>query len=318
MGTANQTLKLNQTPERLTMATKLTPLSQIAQMGTGCSIAATQFSVVRFIRSFFSKPNSPREWQFHLVEIDDNGFRSEAKFWNRDEQEVQGLVGQTIEVEAGLHQNKPKGLEVAEDNKGNAQLSISERCSIAFIDGGRTQPAPRQQATQQQRQQHPQQQTRQQAPQQRPQQRPQQQAQRPQQQQNYPLAVPGVTVGMAINNACDLLKETVEPHDLDAYLNSPRFSQDLWHTASDIIRISRMLEQGKFAAQVKDRAQDHTLHQQTQPVERQAPQSTHAPASQPAQRQEPAPATRAPAQTDDFGECPITDGTGLEGDDIPF
>lgn len=312
------------------MATKLTPLSQIAQMGTGCSIAATQFSVVRYIRDFYSKPGSQRDWQFHLVEIDDNGFRSEAKFWNRNKEEVTNLVGQTIEVEAGLHQGKPKGLEVAEDNKQNAQLSISERCSIAFIDGGRTQPAPRQQAPQRQNNRptesygtdthhhgmrEPQQQ-RQQAPQQ----RPQQQTQRPQQQQNYPLAVPGVTVGMAINNAVQLIKEdAMNIENFAGYLESPDFSRDVYQIASDLIRISRILEKGNIAQPVKDRAPFGVNREQTQPVERQAPQPTHAPAHQPAQRQEPAPSTRAPAQKeDDFGEDPITDGMGLEGDDIPF
>lgn len=61
----------------------------------------------------------------------------------------------------------------------------------------------------------------------------------------------GATVGMAINQACALLKEKpLEP----TYLNSPQFSKDLYTLASDIIRIARVLEAGKLAPSAKDRA----------------------------------------------------------------
>lgn len=65
----------------------------------------------------------------------------------------------------------------------------------------------------------------------------------------------GATVGMAINQACAMIRETEEfaQGGMD-YLKSPQFSQDLYINASDILRISRVLESGKLADSPKHRA----------------------------------------------------------------
>ena len=70
-----------------------------------------------------------------------------------------------------------------------------------------------------------------------------------------PGAINGQTVGMAINQAAAMIRETdtFAQGGLD-YLHSPQFSADLYTTASDIIRISRMLESGKLAESAKHRA----------------------------------------------------------------
>ncbi len=71
-------------------------------------------------------------------------------------------------------------------------------------------------------------------------------------------AINGATVGMAINQAVGIIKDTV-PKDgtgcVDpAYFQSPDFSRDLHTIASDIIRVSAMLEAGKLAPSAKHRA----------------------------------------------------------------
>lgn len=70
--------------------------------------------------------------------------------------------------------------------------------------------------------------------------------------------IQGQTVGMAINQAVGIIKETV-PKDVTgcvdpAYFQSPDFSRDLHTIASDIIRVSAMLEAGKLAPSAKHRA----------------------------------------------------------------
>lgn len=295
----------------------VTPLSQVYQLGTGCSIAATRFVITGIVKTFNSKPGSPKVWTAHICSVEDNGFKGEVKFWNRDIGEINNLIGQQIEVEASEYKGKAKGLEVGEDNRQNPQLSISESCSISWIDGGqnsapRNQPPQRQQQAPQrqyqqpsQRQQQPQQGYQQQAPQQ----RQQQSAQRQQ------LTVPGITVGMAINNAVNLISKNAEFQDeYHNYLKSPEFSRDVYEIASDIIRISRMLEAGNTAPPVKDRVPFHARKteskaapppRQDQPAYQEDHNNDHS-------RQD------HPAAESEFGDGPITDGMGLDGDDIPF
>jgi hypothetical protein len=63
----------------------------------------------------------------------------------------------------------------------------------------------------------------------------------------------GATVGMAINQASELIRASTDNLEL-SYLTSPAFSKDLYTLASDIIRITRVLEAGKLAPSAKDRA----------------------------------------------------------------
>jgi len=277
-----------------------TPLGQINQLGKGCILAATRFTVIGWKKTFESKPNAPRSWIAHIYEIEDNGFRSEAKFWNRDLDEINGFIGNQIEVEAASNKGKACGLEVGEDNRQNPQLSISENCAISFIDGGRQyeRPAPQQQRQQHTQQQRPAYQQPQQPQQQRSYQASNQAQQRPApQQQNHPHAPLGITVGMAINNAVQLIKEnSVNIEGFNDYLGSPEFSRDLHELASDILRISRVLETGKLAPPVKERR-----GQPQQQPQRQEPQQTQRPSPQPAKELE-----------------NLNDDHNLESDDIPF
>lgn len=66
-----------------------------------------------------------------------------------------------------------------------------------------------------------------------------------------PLAhVHGATVGMAINQAVGIIKGFDNDYD---YYVSASFSKDLHMIASDIVRVSTLMESGKIAAPVKDR-----------------------------------------------------------------
>lgn len=71
------------------------------------------------------------------------------------------------------------------------------------------------------------------------------------------LPVQGQTVGMALNQACEnirsALKSSGKPFAVELF-TSPQFSRDLHTIASDIIRVSRVLEAGHLAPSAKDRA----------------------------------------------------------------
>lgn len=293
--------------------TTMIPLSQITQIGVGCGLGSTQVEVLAFVKTINSKPDASRKWSFHIFKIADpaGGFECEAKFWERDPRDIP--IGQVIELTDTS--NRGPGLAVAEDNRGNVQLDVKSSCEIAFIEGGGRaqrqpqQPQQRQQAPQQQRnyQQQPQQQ-RQAPPQER---QAYQQGQRTQQQQPAPQQRPGsnlgVTVGMAINNACNLIAKmgadpgTESGLDRD-YLLSPQFSSDVWTIASDILRVSRMLEADKLADPAKVR------NAPRQPAAQQrAPESRHD-IPHDAEVTRPTNTPTPPAYTD----------TGIEGDDIPW
>lgn len=64
----------------------------------------------------------------------------------------------------------------------------------------------------------------------------------------------GQTVGMAINNAVRLVSSTDESKKLD-YVLSPEFSRSVFIVASDLIRISKLLEKGDMAKPAKERGQ---------------------------------------------------------------
>lgn len=65
----------------------------------------------------------------------------------------------------------------------------------------------------------------------------------------------GQAIGNAITNACSLIKETL-PQNAGDWLTSPDFSRELWTIASDILRVSRMLNAGKLADPAKVRNED--------------------------------------------------------------
>jgi hypothetical protein len=109
---------------------------------------------------------------------------------------------------------------------------------------------------------------------------------------------------MAINNACNMVKDGHPPE----YFTSPAFSLDVWTIASDILRISRMLEADKLADPAKLRHAPRQPQQQRQP----APQRQEQQHDLPTDAEVTRPTNREPAQDAGYVDA------GLEGDDIPF
>lgn len=70
--------------------------------------------------------------------------------------------------------------------------------------------------------------------------------QRPSPPPNGQPAVLGMTVGMALNNAIRLIQARGQEEDVS-------LSEEIYNLASDIIRLSRVLEEGKLAPKEKDR-----------------------------------------------------------------
>lgn len=68
-----------------------------------------------------------------------------------------------------------------------------------------------------------------------------------------PQPVLGQTVGMAMKEALALLSRDLKRDDLIGHITSASFWQAVHEAASDIIRVSRLLEKGKLAPSIKDR-----------------------------------------------------------------
>lgn len=112
----------------------------------------------------------------------------------------------------------------------NVKLVIGDKARINVVGQtqGQSQPQQRQGGYQQRQQPHGQQ----------------------RQQQTQPATINGQTVGMAINNSMQAIGNW--QYDQTWY-DSPEFSRTLHQMASDIIRVSAMLEKGKLAPSPKDR-----------------------------------------------------------------
>jgi hypothetical protein len=81
--------------------------------------------------------------------------------------------------------------------------------------------------------------------------------------QTFPVM--GVTVGMAINNAMTLLTSKLTHDEMVGRIITPVFWSSVHEVASDIIRISRVLESGKLAPSVRERTGE-TVQQVAQPA----------------------------------------------------
>lgn len=66
----------------------------------------------------------------------------------------------------------------------------------------------------------------------------------------------GVTVGMSINNALTLLTSKLTHDEIVARIITPVFWFSVHEVASDIIRMSRLLESGKLAPAIRERTGD--------------------------------------------------------------
>jgi hypothetical protein len=112
--------------------------------------------------------------------------------------------------------------------KGNVKLTIGEKCKINVVGGAPATSTPTRTSA-------------------------------PAGGQGRPAAAPasgpifGATVGMAINQAIGIIKDTCPDATLPTYYLTADFSKDLHTLASDILRVAALLEKGKLAPAVKDR-----------------------------------------------------------------
>lgn len=94
--------------------------------------------------------------------------------------------------------------------------------------------------------------------------------------------IPGITIGMAINNACNLIgRDLTTGEDNIGYMRSAAFSADVWTIASNILRVAARLEKGRLALS-DDSAGDATTSNKAPPKQEPPPP--------PPPKQEPPPA----------------------------
>jgi hypothetical protein len=63
----------------------------------------------------------------------------------------------------------------------------------------------------------------------------------------------GATVGMAINQANEIMRHIYDPDQLADLIEKPLYSAHLHHLSSDIIRVAQMLEKGQLAPTIRVR-----------------------------------------------------------------
>lgn len=81
----------------------------------------------------------------------------------------------------------------------------------------------------------------------------------------------GATVGMAINQANGIIiagTNGMKSEDREKFFDSPEYSRRLWTLASDIVRVSRLMEGGKLATAPKDRADPNYAAKQKEAAEK--------------------------------------------------
>lgn len=86
-----------------------------------------------------------------------------------------------------------------------------------------------------------------------------------------PSAIHGATVGMAINQANGIIisgTREMKPEDREKFFDSPEYSRRLWTIASDIVRVSTLMEKGKLATAPKDRADPEFAKKQKEAAEK--------------------------------------------------
>jgi hypothetical protein len=118
----------------------------------------------------------------------------------------------------------------------------------------------------------------------------------------------GATVGMAMNQACENIRLTMQglaPEAVDAYYAGTEFSKDLWTQASDIIRIARVLEAGKLADAPKVRNED--------PQDKAKREAEEKAAAEKAEAERKAKEEQAKKEANQS-----TPGTGNVDEDVPF
>lgn len=222
-----------------------------------------------------------KPWTRQALEVSQDGLRGWMSVF--DFPDISHLRGHTINIESTVGSNKKvHGVTIdVYQNKGKLKLSNS-----ALIDDHAEQNPPekqahnleahgvggvynRQEAAPARNQPQRPSQGRQSSPErQQTQPAPRQETSQPRQQSQTTVKKPihGATVGMAINQAVGIIKETADG-SLEEYYLTHDFSRDVWLIASDIVRISNHMETGHLAPTAKQRAKDQADPQQeAQPV----------------------------------------------------
>lgn len=260
-----------------------------------------------------------RKWCYQLLEVEQNGTRSDLKVWGFPD--LSGFKNGVINVECCLNaKNEVFGVELNE-YKNTPQIKVDDRGLIDLLDsrdepmeqehnriahagvfqadgGGRGQE--RQPARQEARggrggDRGGRQDTSAQAP-------ARQQSQRgqtasPPKSGKQPIM--GVTVGMALNQANLILIATHK--DTGGYFFSPDYPRDLHVIASDIVRVADYMQDGNLAPKASKR--NAAQHEEAQEPQQEQPRRQREP--------EPAPAPDPVKEEESYHD-------GMEEDQIPF
>jgi len=240
----------------------ITPFNVLPSLPNGTKLEAIAGNITR-IGKHSTGTNAHGPWSIQIIDMQDG--TGTAKICLKDRPELPGnWQGHAVQF-AGEKSIAVDDYQKDASKPPERRIKVTAAASMTQVQAGQHQTPPAQ-AYQQPPQHQPAPQAYQQpapAPthyQQQPSPPPQQP---PPQQQSAP-ALPqfaGQTIGMAMNNACALV---MAAHDADpnfaAFLNSREFSLELHNIASDILRVSKHLENGHLAKPAKERETSAPLH----------------------------------------------------------
>lgn len=237
------------TPQRLPNAQYLN-IEDIVNLSVNNTVEGIEGTVAKV-----DKPYAGQDFTFQIITISQGRSSIQCQVWNRED--LSYLRGRSVAIECSLGKNDSAIGVVTDEYKGAIRLKIKETAIIDDLSSSnppqqqphnatRTPPRPSQGNAGQQRPAAPQ----------RGQQQPQRTPQRPQQyRQPAKGPINGQTVGMAINQAIGVIKGVyTTPQTLSNLIETPEFSRQLHALASDIIRVSMLLESGGLAEPIKKRS----------------------------------------------------------------
>ena len=127
-----------------------------------------------------------------------------------------------------------------------------------------------------------------------------------------PFQVAGQTVGMAVKESLALHTKNLATEEVNEAVCTGEFWAAIHETASDIIRISLLLEKGKLAKPVRERNGEEAPEPEPKaPPARQAPPPQRQAAPPSGRRQDPVTDRQAANQEN-------RDGSPIEEEDVPF
>lgn len=236
-----------------------TPISTILTYPKGTPLECLSGTIIN-VGKLDSGTNSFGDWTMQKIDLRDQTGQITLVFSGRDELAA-GWKGHHVTLRQGINnKDKPDGLEV-EEYKDKKRVKV-KFCALLEAGGaapGPAQPPPTQQPPP------PTQHVQQPPPTQQPP-RQQQQPAPPPTQQAEPTPPPagqkpqkvyfGQTIGMAMNNAVNLIRDSHKDtgdEQFRAYLASSAFARDVHRIASDLLAVAGTLESGKLAPSPKER-----------------------------------------------------------------